>query len=148
MLPSGCCRRDDAAGLLVIDVAEWWFVVEHDVPSVKAVFAAVGDHVPDLPSADVGPVSVRDRRCGQQERTPAAIDTDDLGVGFDRVSDCIHSTSVAGTGCTCHRRRVGTCEWSQENWGVDDWCRQRVAQRDPPPNVCARQCSTLWDQPM
>ena len=133
---------------MVVDVAEWRFIVEHDVPSVEAVFTAVRDHVPDLPSTDVGLVPVRDRWCGQQERATSTIDTGDLGVRFDRVSGCNHDMIVAGTGCTCHRRRVGVCEWLQENWGVDDWCRQRVAQRDPLPNAFAKRSSILWAQPM
>ena len=54
-------------------------VLEHEVPAIEAVLAAVGDDVAGEPDAVLA-------WWGEQERSPAAVDAGDLGIGLEHGS--------------------------------------------------------------
>ena len=58
-------------------VRRFGIVGQHQVPAVEAVFAAVGDVVARQPHAVFA-------RLGEQVTSPATIDADDQGLGFQR----------------------------------------------------------------
>ncbi len=62
-------------------------VVQHEVPTIEAVLAAVGHDVARLPALRTGVFGV-DVRCHEQVRPAAAIDARDHRIWFE------HSSSV------------------------------------------------------